>query len=380
MKKLLSTALSLSLLLSFFSITSNAQDIPIELNSPSAILADASGNIIFELNADETRAPASVTKIMTMLLAFEALDSGQISKDDIVTVSAKAESQGGTQVYLETGEQISVDDLLKSIAVLSANDASVAIGEYIAGSNDAFVAMMNQRALELGMTNTVFKNANGLTEDGHYTTSRDIMLMSVELLKHEDVYNYTTIWMDSIRDGEFELANTNKMLNTYDGLVGLKTGFTTDAMYCISATAIRNDEQFIAVLMGSPSSNERNEDAANMLDYAFANYSTYYPTIDQTLPDIYVENGQEDFLSLSLSETDAGYLISKHSNITYEFELPESIIAPILKGDKISEIIFFDGENELCKLDILAENDILTVDFKYVLKTFIKVFFLKDLQ
>ncbi len=341
----------------FMSCTFAEGNSVIEINSPSAILTDMSGNIIFEKNADEVREPASVTKIMTMLLAFEAIESGKISLDDIVTVSELASSQGGSQVYLEVGEKITVDELLKSIVVSSANDASVAIGEFIAGSNDVFVSMMNEKARELGMTNTVFKNANGLPEEGHLTSARDIAIMSSEVLKYEKVYDYTTIWMDTIRGGEFGLSNTNKLLKTYDGTVGLKTGYTGGALYCISASAIRSGEQFIAVVMGAPSSDLRNADAAEMLDYAFANFRTYYPEISETLPKIPVKNGKEDFVSVNILKTD-GVLIDKNAEISYEVDISDSAIAPISKGDVLGKVTFFINNRDSLIVDIVAEENV----------------------
>lgn len=347
----------------------------LELNAPSAILLDKEGNIIFEKNADEQREPASVTKIMTMLLAMENLENGKIEKDDIVVVSSLAESQGGSQVFLEAGEEITVHELLKSIAVSSANDASIALGEYIAGTNEEFVRMMNEKSSELGMENTYFINCNGLPEDGHLSTARDIAIMSVELLKYDDIYDYTTIWMDSIRNSEFELANTNKMLKTYNGMVGLKTGYTNNALYCISATAIRNGEQFIAVTMGNETVDERTKDIETMLDYAFANYKTIGLNIDEELENQFVSNGQSDTIKVKLSKEGETVLANKNSVFSYEISFKEELKAPISVGEPVGEVKFFVDETEVLIVDILSFEEVLEINFKYIMRKYIVNFF-----
>ena len=228
------------------------------LNAKSAILMEeATGNILYESNPDERLPIASVTKVMTMLLIMEAVDSGKISLDDMVTVSENAMSYGGSTMFLETGEQLTVNDMLKGIAVASANDCCVAMAEHLAGSESAFVDMMNEKAKELGMENTHFMNTNGLDEDDHYSSARDVAIMSRELMKHETIFNYTSIWMDTLRGGKFQLANTNKLIRFYDGANGLKTGSTSKALCCLSAAAKRNDMQLIAVVLGAPTSAER---------------------------------------------------------------------------------------------------------------------------
>ena len=244
------------------------------LNAKSAILMEeATGNILYESNPDERLPIASVTKVMTMLLIMEAVDSGKISLDDMVTVSENAMSYGGSTMFLETGEQLTVNDMLKGIAVASANDGCVAMAEHLAGSESAFVDMMNEKAKELGMENTHFMNTNGLDEDDHYSSARDVAIMSRELMKHETIFNYTSIWMDTLRGGKFQLANTNKLIRFYDGANGLKTGSTSKALCCLSAAAKRNDMQLIAVVLGAPTSAERFASAKSLLDYGFANYA-----------------------------------------------------------------------------------------------------------
>ena len=246
----------------------------LEVAAPSAILMEkTTGEVLYEKNADERRPPASVTKVMTMLLIAEAVDGGEITLSDEVTASAEAASMGGSQVWLEEGERMTVSDMLKCIAVVSANDCAVAMAEYISGSEAAFVERMNARAAELGMENTHFTNCTGLFDDEeHYTSARDIAVMSRELMLHGWIRDYTTIWMDSIRDGEFGLSNTNKLVRHYEGCTGLKTGFTSEAMYCLSATAEREGMELIAVIMHAESIESRNRDASTLLNYGFAGY------------------------------------------------------------------------------------------------------------
>ncbi|MFI3227350.1 MAG: D-alanyl-D-alanine carboxypeptidase family protein [Clostridia bacterium] len=354
------------------------ESIPIELSSPSAILLDTSGNIIFEKNSHDKREPASVTKIMTLLLTLEAIEDGKIDFTDIVTISELAASQGGTQVYLETGEQISVEELIKSVAVSSANDAATALGEYISGSREAFVELMNQRASELGMVDTTFKNPTGLHEDGHETSAYDIALMSVELLKHDVIYSYTTIWMDSIRDGEFELANTNKLLKTYDGMTGLKTGFTSEAMYCISAVANRDGQEFLAVVMGAETSDLRSADICKMLDYGFLNYKTQTLIYEEKLPEIIVLNGEQDSVEIEIKYTVQDFLLNINSEITYEVKVEEELSAPIELEQKVGEIAFKNGEEELLRCDIVTKNEVSQLTFKTSLTRFLYTFFMKN--
>lgn len=264
----------LSVFILCFSAVSFAAPVPPEPAAHSALLMDAAGGqILYEKNSHERLHPASVTKIMTLLLAMEAIDSGRASLDDVITASEHASSMGGSQIYLEPGEQMTLGDLIKSAAVASANDACVAIGEYLAGSEESFVARMNERAAELGMEDTHFVNCTGLDAEGHLTTAYDIALMSRELLKHDLIRNYTTIWMDSVRGGEFGLTNTNKLVRFYNGATGLKTGFTNGAGYCISATAKRDGMELICVIMKSDTSPHRNADASALLNFGFANYT-----------------------------------------------------------------------------------------------------------
>ena len=274
MKKILCLALILSLLMIPLSNSAGAEAPALTIAAPSAVLMEKeTGTVLFEKNADEPGFPASVTKIMTLLLIMEAIDNGVFTPDDTVTASERAASFGGSCVYLEAGERMSVRDMLKCIAVVSANDCAVAMAEFLCGSEEAFVKKMNDRAKELDLKHTHFSNCTGLFDDGqHYTTARDVAIMSRELIRHEAVKEYTTIWMDSIRNGSFDLANTNKLVYWYPGCTGLKTGYTSTARYCLSATAERSGVEYIAVVMHGETADSRNRDAETLLSYGFANY------------------------------------------------------------------------------------------------------------
>ena len=318
------------------------------LNAKSAILMEEStGNILYESNPDERLPIASVTKVMTMLLIMEAVDSGKISLDDMVTVSENAMSYGGSTMFLETGEQLTVNDMLKGIAVASANDGCVAMAEHLAGSESAFVDMMNEKAKELGMENTHFMNTNGLDEDDHYSSARDVAIMSRELMKHETIFNYTSIWMDTLRGGKFQLANTNKLIRFYDGANGLKTGSTSKALCCLSAAAKRNDMQLIAVVLGAPTSAERFASAKSLLDYGFANYAVNTQiTAGDEVQKIAVEKGVDKEVGVVAGDS-CSTLVKKgqEDNITKEIKIDETITAPIEAGQKIGTMtISRDGE------------------------------------
>lgn len=357
MKKLLSLFLCLCL---FIPVTVSAEA-PLELTSKSALLMEAStGTILHEKASHEPLPPASVTKIMTLLLVMEALDNGQYTLDDMVSVSALAASMGGSQVYLEENEQLSVHDMIKAVAVASGNDAAVALAEFTAGSHEGFVVKMNERAKQLGMNDTNFVNCNGLDEDGHVTSAHDIALMSKELMKHPKIFEYTTIWMDSLRDGSFGLVNTNKLVRFYQGATGLKTGSTSVAGFCISATAKRDNMDLIAVVMGAPTSKERFADATKMLDYGFANYaiSNSLVTADE-LPDITVKKGLADTVSIGLAD---GFNMllekSKIGSVEKTITLPDHVNAPIAENHKVGEVEFFLDGKSIGKCDIVAKAEV----------------------
>lgn len=332
-----------------------------ETEAKSAVLMEQStGRVLFEQNAHEKLPPASVTKVMTMLLTMEAIDGGNLTYDTIVTASERAKSMGGSTIFLDTNEQMSVNDLLKGIAVASGNDACVAMAEHIAGSEQGFVDMMNNRASELGMNDTSFKNTNGLDADGHLTSAYDIALMSRELLKHEDILKYTGIWMDSLRDGKFGLANTNRLIRFYSGANGLKTGSTSKAGFCISATAKRDGMQLIGVIMGSETSDKRFASAKLLLDYGFANYMIADPSENAEITDeVPVKHGMAQ--SVKAEIVPGGKILiekNKKKDIKSEYVLNDFVEAPVKKGDIIGKITFKCGDEPVWESDLAASEDV----------------------
>jgi len=359
MKKLLSLFLCLCVCFSVCAIAH--AETPLELTAKSAVLMEAStGKILYEKESHAPLPPASVTKIMTLLLVMEALDAGQYTLDDLVSVSPLAASMGGSQVFLEENEQMSVHDMIKAVAVASGNDAAVALAEFTAGSHEGFVSKMNERAKALGMNDTSFINCNGLDTDGHLTSAHDIALMSKELMKHPKIFEYTTIWMDSLRNGEFGLVNTNKLVRFYQGATGLKTGSTSVAGFCISATAKRDGMDLIAVVMGAPTSKERFADATKMLDYGFANYAISNSLVtDSDLPDLPVKKGVFDTVSIGLADGFSMLLEkSKIGSVEKSITIPEYINAPIHENHKIGQVEFFLDGKSIGKCDIVAKSDV----------------------
>lgn len=330
------------------------------LNAKSAALYAANGQELFTYNADEQLQPASVTKIMTMLLTMEALERGEVTLDTMITGSEYACSMGGTQVWLEPGEQMSLNDMLKAIAVGSANDCAVAVAEHLAGTEAAFVERMNQRAAELGCTNTQFINANGLDGMGQktMTSARDIALISCELLRHPKILEYTGIWMDSIRGGKFSLANTNKMLKSYPGLTGLKTGYISEAGFCISASAERDGLSLVAVVMAAPTKETRMADASALLNYGFANFTVYTPP-DDLLQPVPVQLGSADFVQPVL-QNDQSIVVEKEkaAELETKLELPDALQAPITAGQQIGQLTVSSGGETLLQLPITAAEDV----------------------
>lgn len=332
-----------------------------DLTAKSAALYDQNGQMLYEYNAEEQLQPASVTKIMTMLLAIEAIDRGEVSLDDLVTGSAHAASMGGTQIWLKEGEQLTMDEMLKAIAVGSANDCAVAVAEHLAGTEAAFVEKMNERAAELGCTGTKFVNANGLDagEEKTMTTARDLALISVELLRHPKILEYTSIWMDTIRNGEFSLANTNKMLRSYDGMVGLKTGYISEAGFCIAAAAERDGMTLIATVMAAPTKEDRMADTTALLNYGFANFGTYTPDLRDALTPVAVSMGQSD--SVGVIADFSGTLIvekEKMQNIEVRVELPQQVDAPVALRQKLGQAQVMDGETVLASIDLTAASEV----------------------
>ena len=336
------------------------------VNAPSAILMEqSSGQVLYELEADKKLPIASVTKSMTMLLIMEALDFGKIKYTDMVTTSEHAASMGGSQVFLEVGEQMSVNDMLKAIAVASGNDAAVAMAEFIAGTEPAFVEMMNKRAAELGCKNTHFINCNGLDETAeHYSTARDIAIISCELLKHPKIQEYTSIWMDTLRDGAFGLSNTNKLIRFYKGANGIKTGSTSTAKYCLSASAKRDGMQLVAVVLGAPTTADRFGSATRLLDYGFANYSVVNcaEKVGKLEP-LPVIGGKEDTVSAEADKS-VNFIVKKGNSDKEESKttIDEPLRAPIKKGQKIGEATLSVGGEKLAKCDIKATTEVKRMD------------------
>ena len=334
----------------------------LNLESGSAILIEqTTGKILYSHNAHEKLRPASVTKVMSILLIMEALDSGKITLDTPIPCSENAHSMGGSQIWLDTTETLTVNDMLKSICVVSANDCTVAMAEYIAGSEEAFVQMMNTKAKQLGMNDTTFKNCHGIDEDGHVTSAYDISLMSRELLEnHPSITNYTTIWMDSIRDGKSELVNTNKLIRNYQGATGLKTGSTSLALYNLSASATRDGLSLIAVIMKAPTTKIRFSEATKLLDYGFANYtSKSFGCKGDVIQAVDVNKGIEPQVNAVLEE-DACVLIKKGDtgNITQNVVINEDITAPIRQGEVLGTIQFKTGDEIILEKNLVAETDV----------------------
>ena len=341
----------------------------IAIEAPSAILMEKqTGQVLYEKNADERMSPASVTKVMTLLLILEDLDAGRLDLEDTVSASARAASFGGSCVYLEQGEKMSVHEMLKCIAVVSANDCAVAMAEHLCGTEQLFVERMNRRAEELGLQNTHFTNCTGLFEDPeHYTSARDVALMSRELLRHERIKDYSTIWMDSIRNGSFELTNTNKLVYWYEGCTGLKTGFTNQAMYCLSATAERNGVEYIAVIMHGDSIDERNGDATTLLNYAFANFSLCPLYVEDGLPPVPVELGKAASVPVTVGGEPYALVPKSSAQPEYGVVLPKTVPAPVQEGDRLGTLHVRLGGETVAELPLLAGQTVPRLGFGGIL-------------
>lgn len=356
-----------------------------DIGSPSCILVEAStGQVLYENNCDVAMAPASVTKIMTLLLTFEAIDKGQISLDDIVTVSEHAASMGGSQCFFESGEEQTVEDMIKCIIIASGNDAAVAMAEKIAGSEEAFVRLMNKKATELGMKDACFKNACGLDAEGHKMSARDISLMSRELItKYPDIFNYSGIWMDSIihktRRGEsrFDLVNTNKFLNMYTGATGLKTGFTNTAKYCMSATADRDGIQLIAVIMGAETKDIRNKDACRLLDYGYSLCQKYTDNNVIEEDKISIDKGTSSYVTIKTDSQFDGILLNgeKAEDVIKKVEFSDDLCAPIKKDDELGRMSYYAGDRYIGSAKIYAAENIDSMNIKYAFLKVLRVQF-----
>ncbi len=342
----------------------------LKIAAPCAVLMEKeTGDLLYEKGAHERVYPASVTKVMTLLLIVEDIESGKIATGDTVTASARAASFGGSCVYLEEGEQMSVDEMLKCIAVVSANDCAVAMAEHLCGSEEVFVERMNRRAAELGMDESHFTNCTGLFADPeHYTTAFDVALMSRALIRHELIKRYTTIWMDSIRGGAFGLNNTNKLVYWYPGCTGLKTGYTSEAMYCLAATAERDGAEYIAVVMRAASIESRNSDAKALLNFAFANYALCPLPADGELPEAEVLYGKERAVPLRL-ESGSRYLLTAKGGegCAFSSELDPPAAAPVRAGDRLGTLVVTRGGEELARLPLAAAQDVERIGFGGIL-------------
>ena len=371
MKRMLCALLLFSLFFVWQPVPAKAATM--EIKAKSALLMDVTtGTVLFEQNSHEALAPASVTKVMTLLLIMEAIDSGAIGWNDTVTASETAAAKGGSQIYLKAGETMSVTDMVKSIAVSSANDCACAMAEHLCGSESAFVDKMNSRAKELGMNDTHFVNCTGL-DDGedaaqHKTSAYDIALMSAELLKnHPDIKKYTTIWMDTVRNGAFGLSNTNKLIRFYPNATGLKTGFTSQAGYCLSASAERDGMELIAVVMGAASSQDRFNACKSLLDYGFANYALIAPTLDMR-PTVKVTLGAEDLVEAELVGPDSLLIEKGQKNmVTTEVSLEQELKAPVSQGQRLGTVTLKAGEQVLAQIPLVAKKAVPRLTFSQIL-------------
>ncbi|MGI6268214.1 MAG: D-alanyl-D-alanine carboxypeptidase family protein [Acutalibacteraceae bacterium] len=366
--KSISTTILALVFISSMTIFVSAEEMPVQVNAKSAVLMDCStGKVLMSMNENEKLYPASVTKIMSMLLVTEAIDSGKIALSDTVTASPDATAKGGSQIWLKEGETMTVDDLLKATAIGSANDACTALADHIAGSEAGFVVMMNDRAKELGMENTFFENCTGLddTTENHLTTAYDIALMSRELINHERITNYTTVWMDTLRGGETELVNTNKLVRFYQGTTGLKTGTTSKAGHCLSATAKRGETHLIAVILGSDNSKDRFEGAKAMLNWGFANYTTIQPEIDMSLiTNVNVLHGTQKTITPKIPKSENVLVkANKKGEIKQKVNLAVDVEAPIEKGQVLGTVDFSVDDEMIAQYNLTAEYGVERLSF-----------------
>jgi len=342
-------------------------DTALSIKAKSTVLMEPhTGKVLYESNPDEKLAPASITKIMSLLLVMEAIENEKLTLDTKITTSEHAASMGGSQIWLEIGEQMTVDELLRASVIASANDATVALAEAVSGSEETFVELMNKRAVELGMKNTTFKNACGLDADGHLTTGKDVAIMASALIKHALIKKYSTVWMDALRNGKSELTNTNKLVRYYSGATGLKTGTTSKAGCCVAATAERDGMELVAVVMGAENSNERFTGAKKLLDYGFANWSFAVLTPDlKDVGNIPVLKGMEKEISVDIGGGEVNLLLpkGKQDEITQIIEIKENIEAPVLVGDVIGSVKFMLEDKQIGELPLYSANEVERVNF-----------------
>ena len=347
------------------------------LTGKSLLLASMDGKILYEKNIDEKLPIASITKITTALLVMEAVDDGKITLDDMVTVSETAAIKTGSRIFLSVGEQISVRDLMKGLMVASGNDAAITLAEYLCGSQDAFVNEMNKRAKQLGMENTNYENCHGLDSDNHYSTARDIMTVTAELMKHPGIFDYSTIWMDTLRNGEFQLSNTNKLIRFYEGATGMKTGSTTKAKNCLCATAERGGMHLIAIVLQAPTSQDRFGDASTMLNYGFNTFEKV-KVCEKNAVHSYldIEKGEANSVGLLFND-DFSTIVKKgeSSNISYEIKkVPQKLKAPIEKGEKIGVAEIYNGDEKIGEVDMVARDSVNKITIWYIFRRLFQLF------
>lgn len=341
----------------------------------SILMCMDTGDIIKEENAYEHLSPASVTKIMSILLFMEAIDSGKIKLDDMVAASENAVSKGGSQIWLEVGEKMSVNDLLKAVIISSANDACTLLSEYVAGSSTAFVDMMNAKVKELGLKDSNFENCTGLDDDikNHYSCAYDLAVIAKEVMKHDLVKKYSTVWLDSLRGGKTELNNTNKLVNTYNGITGLKTGTTSNAGFCLCATAERDGMSLVSVVLGADTSDDRFNKTTQLLDFGFANYKLSKIEIDKSkITPVKIEQGRIKKLVPVSNNTDS-ILVSKNTgDFEYEYKIKKSVKAPVKKGDTLGEVLVMCENEQVASVPLTSDSDVKTIDFSYIFRILLK--------
>lgn len=370
MKRVISLILVLSFVLSFPICVNAAENKKLNVKSSILMCLDT-GDVIKQNNAYEHLSPASVTKLMSILLILEAIDSGKINLTDEVAATENAVSKGGSQIWLEVGEKMSVNDLFKAVVIASANDACTLLGEYVAGSDSAFVDMMNKRVETLGLKNSHFENCTGLDDEitNHYSCAYDLAVIAKEVMKHKLILKYSTVWLDSLRNGKTELNNTNKMINKYNGMTGLKTGTTSNAGFCLCATATRDGISFVSVVLGAQTSDDRFALTEELLDYGFANYKLDNIKIDNSkLKTVKVKNGVDKSITPKC-ELNKKLLLPKNSDkITYKYSFLEEVKAPVKKGDKLGVITVYSGNKKISSIELKSDKNIKSVTFLYIFK------------
>lgn len=341
----------------------------------SILMCMDTGDIIKENNAYEHLSPASVTKVMSILLFMEAIDSGKIGLDDMVTADENAVSKGGSQIWLEVGEQMSVNDLLKAVIISSANDACTLLGEYIAGSDTAFVDMMNDKVKELGLKDSHFENCTGLDDEitNHYSCAYDLAVIAAEVMKHKLVTEYSTVWLDSLRGGETELNNTNKLINKYNGITGLKTGTTSNAGFCLCATATRDGMSLVSVVLGADTSDDRFDMTVQLLDFGFANYKLSEIKLDESkISAVKIENGREKSIIPTADSTGCILVPKNTDDFEYEYKIKKSVKAPVRKGDVLGEVLVMSSNEQAASVSLVADSDVKKISFSYIFNELLK--------